>query len=90
MDLLSQPHTKESSWGFSGRLALRPQEVASALGVSEGTIRKMLPELPHTYIGRCIVIPIHSLQQWLDDKVQSESKDKLSQEILKTIDSSPV
>ena len=57
---------------LGGRLALRPAEVAEALGLSERTVRQILPELPHVRIGRTIVIPVDLLKEWLREHVQRE------------------
>ena len=47
------------------RLALRPKEAAEALGVSERTLRQMLPELPHIRRGGSILIPLGCMRQAL-------------------------
>ena len=54
------------------RLALRPKEAAAALGVSERTLRQMLPELPHVHLGRRVVIPIEPLREWLHSRCRAE------------------
>ena len=53
------------------RLGLRPAEVAKALGLSERTIREVLPEIPHLRIGTAIVIPIDALREWLNDQAKA-------------------
>jgi excisionase family DNA binding protein len=57
---------------LADRLALRPAEVARALGVSERSVRQILPELPHTRIGTAVVVPIDDLKQWLRDRAKQE------------------
>ena len=57
---------------FHDRLALRPKEAASALGVSERTLRQMLPELPHVRMGSRVVIPVRLLEEWLRTHAQTE------------------
>ena len=66
------------------RLALRPIEVAKALGVSERTIRQVLPGIPHFRIGTAIVVPIEALKKWLIDqaKVEEGRIDAAVEEIL--------
>ena len=54
------------------RLALRPAEVARALGVSERTIRQALPEIPHLRLGSAIVIPVAALERWLNGQAKAE------------------
>ena len=54
------------------RLALRPAEVAKALGVSERTVRQILPELPHLRIGTAVVVPVDALRTWLQERARVE------------------
>ncbi len=54
------------------RLALRPKEAAEALGVSERTIRQILPELPHLRVGGAVLLPVESLRAWLKKHAESE------------------
>jgi hypothetical protein len=89
-----QPNThasEESPLRLSERLALRTHEVAAVLGVSERTVRGMLPELPHTYFGRCLVFPTNLLREWLDDRVRTQEGqiENVSKEILKAIEATP-
>jgi excisionase family DNA binding protein len=53
------------------RLALTPRETGQALGVSERTVNTWISEeiLPSTKIGRCRLIPVDSLRQWLVERV---------------------
>jgi excisionase family DNA binding protein len=64
---------QEQNW-LSDRLALSPKEAAAALGVSERTLRQMLPELPHVYMGSRVVIPVRLLEEWLRTRAQTEEK----------------
>ena len=66
------------------RLALRPNEAARALGVSERTLRQMLPELPHVRLGRRVVIPVDLLREWLNSRSREEKAGarKTAEEIL--------
>ena len=57
---------------LANRLALRPAEVAKALGVSERTVRQILPELPHLRMGTAVVVPVDSLREWLKERAQAE------------------
>ena len=72
---------------LADRLGLRPKEVAKALGVSERTVRQMLPELPHIRIGSAVVVPVDSLRAWLREQAQMEqnSVEKAVSEILNKI-----
>ena len=53
------------------RLALRPEEAARALGVSESTLRRMLPELPHIRHGNVLLLPVEPLREWLRERAQA-------------------
>ena len=69
------------------RLALRPKEVAQTLGISERSLRQMLPELPHIRIGSAVVVPVDSLRAWLREQSQMEQNrvEKAVSEILNKI-----
>ena len=56
------------------RLALRPKEAAAALGVSERTLRQVLPELPHIRLGGSILIPVDCLREWLREGSEREAR----------------
>jgi excisionase family DNA binding protein len=53
-------------------MALRPREVAQALGVSERFVRQILPELPHVRLGGAVVVPTDMLREWLREKARTE------------------
>jgi excisionase family DNA binding protein len=57
---------------LSSRLALRPKEAAQALGVSERTLRQILPELPHVRVGGAVLLPVEGLRAWLQDEAKAE------------------
>ncbi len=54
------------------RLALTIKEAADAIGVSERTLRDLLPEIPHTRLHRRVVIPIELLREWLHSRARAE------------------
>ena len=56
----------------SERLALGVREAATALGVSEGLVRKCLPELPHIHLGERVLIPVDELKRWLRERARAE------------------
>ncbi len=56
---------------LNGRLALRPKEAAQALGLSERTLRAILPRLPHLRVGNSVLIPIDALRDWLRQEARS-------------------
>jgi excisionase family DNA binding protein len=76
---------------WSPRLALRPKEAAEALGVSEGLVRKWLPELPHVHLGECVLIPVDELKRWLQERsrAEQESSRHAAPEILDAIRRDP-
>ena len=53
------------------RLALRPEEAARVLGVSERTLRAWLPELPHVRRGGVVLIPVEPLREWLKEQARA-------------------
>ena len=62
----------ETPFRIADRLALRPAEVAHALGISERTVRQLLPELPHVRVGGVILLPVAGLQAWLQERAEAE------------------
>jgi excisionase family DNA binding protein len=58
---------------LANRLALRPLEAAVALGVSERTLRSLLPRLPHVRIGGAVLIPLDPLRRWLEEQARETS-----------------
>jgi hypothetical protein len=69
---------------LSDRLALRPKELAAALGVGERTVRALLPEIPHLRLGGVILIPVKPAERWLEEQVKSQRgrTDAVADEIL--------
>ncbi len=63
---------------LEGRLALRPAEAARALGVSERTLRAMLPRLPVVRTGGCVLTPVDALRQWLREQAHASAEDARS------------
>ena len=55
---------------LANRLGLRPAEVADVLGISERTVRQILPDLPHFHIGTTVVVPVDGLREWVRRQVQ--------------------
>ncbi len=72
---------------LSSRLALRPKEAAEALGISERTLRQLLPELPTVRRGNIVLIPLDPLRKWLREESEAERArgDKVVAEILETV-----
>jgi excisionase family DNA binding protein len=72
---------------LSGRLALRPKEVAEALGISERTVRQLLPELPTVRRGNIVLVPVAGLREWLREESEAEKgrAEKAVAEILEAV-----
>jgi excisionase family DNA binding protein len=70
------------------RITLRPAEAAKALGVSERTLRTMLPHLPHFREGGVVLIPVESLRRWADDRAEREKSrvERLADEIRRSFE----
>jgi len=74
----ARPNAKETEapeqLDLANRLALRPAEAATALGLGERTLRDLLPRIPHlrTEEGGAILIPVRALEKWLEEQVQAE------------------
>lgn len=62
----------------SDRLALRPSEVASSLGISERKLWELSADkkigIPHFRVGRAVLYPIHELKQWISLQVKGGQK----------------
>ncbi len=56
---------------LADRLALRPAEAARALGISERTLRTLLPRLPVVRTAGCVLLPVKALEQWLEEHAQA-------------------
>ena len=70
------------------RLALRPKEAAEALGISERTLRQILPDLPHLRVGGAVLLPVAELVEWLRERAGAEGKRAIgiADEILEQLD----
>lgn len=55
---------------LSGKLLLRPEEVATALGVGRSTVYALLRsgELPTIHIGRSLRVPVHAVEVWITEQ----------------------
>jgi len=67
------------------RLALSIKEAAAAIGVSERSVRQMLPELPHVRLGSRVVIPVALLEEWLRTQAETE-EDRIGSEVESILD----
>ena len=64
----SVAHPVDDRLHLADRLALRVPEAARALGISERQLRQLLPEIPHTRLGACVVLPVDGLRTWLREQ----------------------
>ena len=80
-------HDERKPLQLAGRLGLRPAEVAETLGISERTVRQILPELPHLRLGTAVVVPVDSLREWLRARAQQagRSADAAVDEVLESL-----
>ena len=69
---------------LADRLALTVGEAAAAVGVSERHFRSMLTEIPHTYIGSRVVIPVDELREWLRNQVRRD-RNRVDEVVEKTV-----
>ena len=78
----------EKRLNLADRLALRPKEVAKALGLSERTVREIMPELPKIRVGKALLVPIDCLREWLREQAQAEPAkvDRAVEEVLASLD----
>lgn len=54
------------------RLALRPREMAAALGIGETLLWSLTNQrlIPHVKLGKAIVYPIGAAEKWLADEAE--------------------
>ena len=73
---------------LTDRLALRPAEVARALGLSERTVRQILPQLPHLRVGGAVLVPVEGLREWLrtQSRIEGSTVDRAVQEVLASLE----
>ena len=72
------------------RIALRPRELAAALGVSERVVRHWMrsESLPYVRLGGAVVIRVSSLERWLADRevVDADRAEEIARDILSSLD----
>ena len=56
------------------RLALRPKEVAEALGLSERKFRQIASRLPAVWVDSIRLYPVESLQSWLAEEADRQTR----------------
>lgn len=54
------------------RLALRPKEAATALGIGTRLLWQLTntKQIPHTKLGRCVVYPVAAIEAWLKEQAE--------------------
>jgi excisionase family DNA binding protein len=87
-DPLSTCRKEDDPLDLSNRLALTIAEAARAVGVSERHLRSMLHEIPHTPMGRRVVIPVDPFRDWLRRRAEQRvnEADRAVNEILSDLD----
>ncbi len=80
----SEPKDKDNQLRLSERLALRPREAAKALGLSERSLRELLPVLPVVRTRRAVLIPVDALREWLltSTRIDGDKAKKTAEEVL--------
>ncbi len=83
----SDPTETKDRLVLSERLALRPREAAKALGLSERSLRDLLPQLPVVRTRRAVLIPVDALREWLLSRARSDGDKakKVAQEVLQDL-----
>jgi hypothetical protein len=61
----------QPSVDLANRLALRAKEAAECLGVSESTLRRLTPVLPHVREGGVLLFPVRGLTLWLEERAKA-------------------
>ena len=84
---MSADFNSDAPLDLANRLALSPEEAAAALGIGERTLRQILPELPHFYVGRRVLLPVESLRAWAEEQAASEvaRSDAIADEVIGAI-----
>lgn len=72
---------------LANRITLRPAEAARVLGVSERTLRTMLPELPCIREGGAVLLPVDGLRRWAEERAEATGKrtDALAREVIDSL-----
>jgi hypothetical protein len=80
---VSDSSHQELFW-LANRLALRPEEAARALGISERTLRRLGPRLPRIHDGGVVLYPVEGLRRWLQEQaeVEGHATDEAVREVL--------
>lgn len=65
------------------QILLRPQEAATALGVSRSKVYELLQrgEIPKVIIGCSIRVPAAALQAWIDVKIKEQNGPEAALEV---------
>ena len=79
--------TMQEPFWLANRLALRPDEAAYALGISERTLRRLGPRLPRIQDGGVVLYPVEGLRRWLQEQaeVEGHATDEAVREVLEGI-----
>ena len=65
--------TSDQSPPLSDRIAVRIDEAAALLGLSENAFRDhLLPDCPKLYAGRAVLIPLRKLQAFIENLALGE------------------
>lgn len=69
------------------RLALRIPEAAMALGISESSLRRALPELEGCVlrVGGTVLLSVRSLTRWVEQRAKAESAQVQAEALLRDL-----
>ncbi len=87
---MSLPSDEKQPLRLTDRVALRPREVAAALGVSDRVLRQWMRDegLPYVRLGGAVMIRVSSLERWLADRevVDADRVEEIARDILSSLD----
>ena len=71
-------HTQHNGHGDPPRLALRPKEAATALGIGERKLWEITADqtsgIPVIRWGKCVLYPVRELRDWLAEQAAKGNK----------------
>ena len=72
--MAARRHEKVEPLDLTTRIALRIDEAAATMGLSEGAFREhILPACPKLYAGRAVVIPKRLFEHWVEQLALEEA-----------------
>lgn len=74
MTRAADPTPARPALELASRLALRPAEVAEALGLSKRTVDSLIRRraIPTVRVGTAVLVPVRRLQRWLEEEAEAQ------------------